>query len=198
MRTKKIILYLLLAFNISSIVTVNIRGLLTGYYGFYYTRDAVHNNPVYSSLSFVEDFRPLSLLLSYTGLETGYGFFAPNVASDFIVELECYDSAGNRLPSTKALTKTKEGFLRMNTASSMFLDYMKPDSLSIERQKCKVFLKGICMRIMEQDQRIASMTAKVYLYHHPLLSDFRINKDQKPSYVLYETQTYSAAIAGSW
>jgi hypothetical protein len=180
-----------------SIVCVNIRGMLLGYYGFYHTKQDAGNNKLYNSLSFVDDYRPYNLFLTYSGLETGYGFFAPNVASDFIVDLEGQDSLG-RPVDMAPLFKTKEGFLRMNTASSMFMYHATKDSSAYEHEKCRIFLKGIAMRLMERDRSISRITARVFLYHHPLLGDINTLRQTKPAYILYETANFSNAIIGAW
>lgn len=195
---EKRFLLLLLLFVSGSIFIVNVRGMLQSYYGFYYTKEAVQHNKIYNSLSFVEDLRPYSIFLTYTGLETGYGFFAPNVASDFVIEISCADSSGKINDNVASLVKTKEGFLRMNTASSMFMCYTMPDSTGLEEQKCKLFLKGICMRILEQQQHISAVTVRVYLYHHPFLQDYRTNPHLKPSYILYATEHYQRNSIGAW
>lgn len=196
-KLKKIILSLLLGFILLSIVFVNLRSTLLSYHSFYQTKEAADSNRLYTGLSFVENLRPYSLFLTYTGLETGYGFFAPNVASDFIVEFECRDNAGIILKgNAPLLMNSKEGVLRLNTATAMFMYYIKPDALSTDGEKCKIFLKGLSLRMMEQQKNISSVTARVFLYHYPDLLTYNI--DKKPMYVLYESQTYARNTIGAW
>jgi hypothetical protein len=197
--TNKIFLGMLLSLVLASIVVVNIRGGLLSYYGFYYDKEKARGNRLFNSLDFVEDCRPYSLFLSYTGLETGYGFFAPNVASDFVLEFDCIDSTGKKSSaSTSCLLKTKEASLRLNTACSMFMYYVRPDSTSPDKDKCRIFLKGLCLRLLEANRDISSVTARVYLYHHPFLKDMEDHNSRKPSYILYATETYNREIIGCW
>jgi hypothetical protein len=194
---KKIILSVLLAFTLLSIAFVNLRSTLLSYHSFYQTKEAADSNRLYTGLSFVENLRPYSLFLTYSGLETGYGFFAPNVASDFVVEFECLDSTGKVLKENASLLmRSKEGGLRLNTATSMFMYYIKPDSLSTDGEKCKIFLKGLSLRMMEREKNISSVTARVFLYHYPDLVTYNI--DKKPVYVLYESQSYTRNNIGAW
>jgi hypothetical protein len=37
------------------------------------------------------------MFTSYTGFDTGYGFYAPNVASDFVMSFELKDEKGTIL-----------------------------------------------------------------------------------------------------
>jgi hypothetical protein len=194
---KKIILSVLLAFTLLSIVCVNLRSSLLSYYSFYQTKEAAEQNRLYTGLSFVEELRPYSLFLTYTGLETGYGFFAPNVASDFLIEFECLDSNGRKLKENAPfLMGSKEGTLRLNTASAMFMYYIRPDSSGTDGEKCKIFLKGLSLRMMEREKNISSVTARVFLYHYPDLEKYNI--DKKPMYVLYESQSYSRNAMAAW
>lgn len=196
---RKILLVILLVIVMGSIIIVNVRGTIQAYYGFYYSREEVNTNPVYRQLAFVEELRPYNLLLSYTGLETGYGFFAPNVASDFLVELTCTDKQG-RVRNVRAspVFATKEGFLRMNTATSMFIAYTRKDSTEQEMMQCRIFLRGLCLRVLERDPLVASVTARVYLYHHPFLKDYKTVPEPSPSYILYETRTFHRNDPGAW
>lgn len=196
---RKIFLVILMVFVMGSIIIVNVRGTIQAYYGFYYGREEVNTNPVYRQLAFVEELRPYSLLLSYTGLETGYGFFAPNVASDFLVELICTDEQGrSRRITTSPVMATSEGFLRMNTATSMFIAYTREDSTEQEMMQCRIFLRGLCLRVLEREPQAASVTARVYLYHHPFLKDYKAIPKPTPSYILYETRTFHRDEHGAW
>uniref|UniRef100_UPI004048D5E1 hypothetical protein n=1 Tax=Flavobacterium sp. TaxID=239 RepID=UPI004048D5E1 len=52
-----------------------------------------------------------NLFLNYTGLNTGYGFFSPNVSSDFIITHNIYKKSKQNLIFSNSLFSTKEGAL---------------------------------------------------------------------------------------
>jgi hypothetical protein len=198
---KKSLQLLLIAFILTLITVVNIRGMIQNYYGFYYPDkdDKLNDNGLYRSLSFIEDNRTLNLFLSYTGFETGYGFFAPNVASDFITAFTVYNPQGQVIDTSNFIrVRNKESFIRISSAYTLFLEYVKEDTLSIEYQKCNIFLQGLALKILQHVRNADKVRADLYLFHYPLLQQLEKEKRRKPDYILYASKVYTLHDYANW
>lgn len=106
----------------------------------------------------------------YTGLDTGYGFFAPNVSSNFIVILK---TEKKNYINTEILD-TKEGKLKFLTINSIFLDNVKNGFNPIDKEKIKynhIVLKQI-NNFYKRKYKNESFKTKVFLYDHPKLKEF--------------------------
>jgi hypothetical protein len=68
-----------------------LKGTFDGYYGFYYENKTYQKPLVYTACENITQSLPVSMFTSYTGFDTGYGFYAPNVASDFVMSFELKD-----------------------------------------------------------------------------------------------------------
>ncbi|KFF16670.1 hypothetical protein [Chryseobacterium sp. JM1] len=111
----------------------------------------------------------------YTGFNTGYGFFAPNVSSDFII-LTKYNE-GSFVSS--GFLQTREGKLRFLNANGIFLENIKNGWSPKNKEKIsynKAVLKQINASFRKK-HNINDCETKVYLYDFPRLysSDKRIN-----------------------
>jgi hypothetical protein len=144
---------LLLVIILFTIIVVNIRSTLENYYGFYFSdkKDKIKSNVVYNALSFVEDSRLYNLFNTYTGLETGYGFFAPNVASEFIVDFTLYDKQNRVIAHNNMIDlKNKESVIRVSTALGLFLEVKPGDTSGMAYQKAIILLKGLSYKNLQQ------------------------------------------------
>ncbi|WP_445724341.1 hypothetical protein, partial [Flavobacterium sp.] len=63
-----------------------------------------------------------NLFLNYTGLNTGYGFFSPNVSSDFIITHNIYKKSKQNLIFSNSLFSTKVGAHRFANLNSLFME----------------------------------------------------------------------------
>ncbi len=198
---KRKIQLLVLAFILFTIIVVNIRATLDNYYGFYFPKEKnrAARAPLYRALSFVESNRVYRLFNTYSGLETGYGFFAPNVASEFVVSFTLYDGHHQVLDSCISVDfHNKESFMRMISAYSMFFEYKEGDTLNPEYQKCIIFLKGLSYQMLLQTKRATSVKTNLYLYHYPMLEQLRERKMNSPVYFLYTSKTYQLNDYANW
>lgn len=115
---------------------------------------------------------PMRFIGQYTGAETGYGFFGPNVSSDFIFEINIYDDKGilknkfNRIP-----TKSKEGALRLGCINNMFIE--KLDDIDEKHNRyLDIVLEQITKRIKKDYPSSYKIEMKMYLYEHPSILQF--------------------------
>ena len=78
------------------VLLVSTKGTIESYFDFYYEKENPYKESLVDrSLSSIMHLKPIRVFLMYTGFNTGYGFFAPNVASDFLIVYETKDSADN-------------------------------------------------------------------------------------------------------
>lgn len=114
-----------------------------------------------------------------SGTDAGYGFFAPNVASSYIIECVIKNEDGNVL--TKKYTpafKTHEGLLRYETLVSGFQERMK--ALKKETNKnlytrfLDIMLRSIGSNMFENcdDPKAKSASVTLYLYSYPMLNKY--------------------------
>lgn len=159
------------------------------YYGFYYEEtktELVANNPAARIAASVCQAEPVRLFCSYTGFGTGYGFFAPNVASDFITLYEVSDECGESLRQTNLPPfHHKESVIRYLSATGMFLDKITKDSVELGLQKefLDVVQRQLADFVRRRDPAAASVTLDLYLYDYVTLA-------AAPEAVLYEDLFY--------
>jgi hypothetical protein len=163
------------------VFTVGLRGTFDGYFGFYY-QDKKYDKPYAFTLSEeIIKWEPVSAFLSYTGLDTGYGFFAPNVASDFILMFELKDKQG-KVTQNRIMPnfKNKESIVRYTSVFNMFLDKIAAEDGEKKENKYQqyldVILKQIAINVKKQNPNTDKISAKLYLYDYPSLENFKKNK----------------------
>ena len=108
-------------------------------------------------------------LTSYLGFDTGYGFFAPNVSSNFIILST--DKRENKTYYSSDLLETVEGKLRFLSINDIFLK-----NIANDKEKIKVnhiVLKQI-NKYFEKKYN-SEFETFVYLYDYPNLKDFKKN-----------------------
>lgn len=111
-------------------------------------------------------------LTSYLGFDTGYGFFAPNVSSNFIILST--DKKENKTYYSSDLLETTEGKLRFLSVNDIFLK-----NIANDKEKIKVnhiVLKQI-NKYFEKKYN-SEFETFVYLYDYPSLKDLKKNKDE--------------------
>ncbi|MFK8161926.1 MAG: hypothetical protein AB8H12_05630 [Lewinella sp.] len=159
------------------------------YYGFYYEESKtalIANNPAAQMVTSVTQSEPVKLFCGYTGFGTGYGFFAPNVASDFITLYNVQDECGESLHQTNLPPfHHKESVIRYLSATGMFLDKVTKDSVELGLQKefLEVVQRQLADYVRRRDPSAASVTLDLYLYDYVTLA-------AAPEAALYEDLFY--------
>jgi hypothetical protein len=181
-------LQLLGVFSMLSLVfIVGIKTTFDGFFGFYYENKPYHQPLVYKTCNSIVNSTPVSLFLYYTGFDTGYGFFAPNVASDFVIMFHLKDKEGNLIEQTIMPNfKQKESMVRYTSMYSMFLDRISVDSNKIDKQFEKyldVVLKQVALNVKKDYPNAAQVKAQLLLYDYPELKRFR-QGDRKENGIL--------------
>ena len=165
---------------------IGLKGTFDGYYGFYY-EDREYTKPViYQMSEAVVQSEPVSLFLSYTGFDTGYGFFAPNVASDFVLMFDLKDAEGNTLQQRiMPRFEQKESMVRYTSMFNMFLEKIKqePKDSSVYIEYLDIVIRQIAQKVKSEYPGAATVDAKLYLYDYPSLERYR-NGETKENAIL--------------
>ncbi len=114
----------LILFVLSVVFISSVKLTFDGYYGFYYEGKKYEPSFFAKVFDRLYDAPPVKFFSTYTGFDTGYGFFAPNVASNVVYVFEVYDETGHLVVRrfNDLGLKTKEGNLRFETFNLLFLD----------------------------------------------------------------------------
>lgn len=112
------------------------------------------------------------------GIDAGYGFFAPNVASEYVLEYRHFDEQGmmvgrQRLPAFEQ----KESYMRYSTMLGGFQekfialdDTAKSSTLKI--RFLNVLIKSMGKNMLAENPVIHTVTATLYLYDYPSLQGY--------------------------
>ena len=172
------------------VFTIGLKGTFDGYYGFYYDKEEYKKPFIYELSNKIVELKPVSMFTAYTGFDTGYGFFAPNVASDFVLLFELQDAEGNVLEERiMPELKSKEGIVRYTSVFNMFMDKVvssKKKSESQYFQYLDVVLKQIAKSVLKESFGATKCTAKLYLYDYPTLE--RYKKGEKTNNLILISQ----------
>ncbi len=128
----------------------------------------------------------------YTGFDTGYGFFAPNVASDFVIvnKTEYQDGHVTTKLSDSPLL-TREGRVRFAVLNQCFMKKLterdKADTCS--DQYFKILLKRVNGTVPVGDG-VKQVTTILYIYDHQALTEYT----RKPAYKLYVIDEYKRTV----
>ena len=172
------------------VFTVGLKTTFDGYYGFYY-EDGSYSKPlVYQATEAFTKSPLVSFFMAHTGFDTGYGFFAPNVASDFVLMFDIQDSLGNTISKTAMPRfKQKESRIRYTSVFNMFLEKIKQKNPKEENQYMTyldIILKQIALNVKRDYPTAAFVETKLFLYNYPNLDQF--NKGDKKENAILITQ----------
>lgn len=116
----------------------------------------------------------------YTGAETGYGLYAPNVSSDIVIMLTSIDQHGRIISIESPKLSTCEARIRFSSAAGLFME--KTGKLEKTRdQYLNLMLKSIAMWTREQQPGCARVHADLLVYDLPTADE--VKKEQHPSYI---------------
>jgi len=116
------------------------------------------------------DNRYNNALTTYTGFDTGYGFFAPNVSSNFIIISKSVTD--DKTYFSDDLLSTTEGKSRFLSINNIFLKNMDEDKQKIRINH--VILKQI-NKYFESKYHEKFQTY-TFLYDYPTLKDTKLNR----------------------
>ncbi|MDH6251592.1 hypothetical protein M2347_001319 [Chryseobacterium sp. H1D6B] len=165
------------------VFTIGVKGTFDGYYGFYYENKPYEKPFVYKASENIIQSQAVSMFASYTGFDTGYGFYAPNVASDFVLTFELKDKNGNTIDE-KAMPsfQKKESIVRYTTIFNLFLDKISGEKNKFDNkyyQYLDLIIKEIALSVMKKNANASQVTARLYLYDYPSITDYKKGKNKE-------------------
>lgn len=165
------------------VFTIGVKGTFDGYYGFYYENKPYEKPFVYRTSEDIIQSQAVSMFASYTGFDTGYGFYAPNVASDFVLTFELKDKNGNTIDEKAMPTfQKKESIVRYTTIFNLFLDKISGEKNKFDNkyyQYLDLIIKEIALNVMKKNANASQVTARLYLYDYPSITDYKKGKNKE-------------------
>lgn len=169
------------------VVVLGLKSTFDGYFGFYYEEGKYRKPWAYKATENIIQTVPFNVFLAYTGFDTGYGFFAPNVASDFVLMFDIQDSLGNTIHrSAMPRFKQKESSVRYTSVYNMFLDKIakKEDQEGNKYlEYLDIVIQQIAVTVKKDYPQAAHVNARLYLYDYPSMERYR-KGDRKEKAVL--------------
>ncbi|OZI07715.1 hypothetical protein BWI93_13195 [Siphonobacter sp. BAB-5385] len=122
-----------------------------------------------------------------SGVDAGYGFFAPNVASSYIVECVMKDKNGKVIDRKYSpALQTNEGTLRYETLISGFQERMKAikkkNTTTLYTRFLDIVLKSIGHNMLNtcKSPELHEGQVNLYLYSYPMLDKYIVgNREAK-------------------
>jgi hypothetical protein len=173
-------LFLVFAFfHLLVIIIVNTHGTLKSVYNFYFGRE--HRSVVLTQLEKIAYSKGIWPYASYTGTNSPYGFYAPNVSSPYLMTFTVYDAKGKQLGvSMKPKLRQQESNHRFALCSDIMQDKLASKQPNeILDNYLKVMFHQIGTRIMKDFPGAARVTTKVFVYDCPGIHEFVEGKQKQ-------------------
>jgi len=181
---KKTILFFII-FHLLIIFIVNLNGTINSYKVFYNGEDYKPSKIDLVLKKVV--FTPfISNYSSYAGTDASYGFYAPNVASQFTMSLSVIDSTGLVIANVKRPNlKQSESIMRFDLCLSMMQQKLGwANSNEILNNFFKVMIHQIAMDVKKDFPLAKTVSVSIYLYDYPTIGEY-LNSN-KESYILVD------------
>lgn len=180
MRCKQTTFLVLLALHLLLILAVCVKSTIANYMGFYgvtspkLARQTLQIADALSGLPGVYHYSVLA------GIDAGYGFFAPNVASEYVLSFDCYEAEGTLLyRRTMPGFRQRESATRYVTMLGAFQDKLvaimdgEEDASDVRQRHLNAIVRSMAMNMLEKDGGVSRIQAKLYLYDFPSLIESR-------------------------
>lgn len=193
MKVKKIATLLFIGSLLLITLITSIKYTFDGYYKFYYSEKKYEENSIFKLTKKITSFYPISFFESYTGFDSGYGFFAPNVSSSFVFIFKIYDLDGNLIGKTNNVNlKAKESDLRFITLNSMFIEKLKMNNTKANNYSkyLDVIVNQISKYVKKDYPSNCKIETSLYLFDYPRIENF--NKGEKQKLILIKKYNYNA------
>lgn len=169
------------------VFTLGLKSTFDGYYGFYYEEGKYTKPLAYEISEAIIESPPVSFFIANTGFDTGYGFFAPNVASDFVLVFNIEDSIGNTIQQcAMPRFKQKESSVRYTSVYNMFLDKIAKKEKNESNKYLEyldIVIRQIAVSVKKDYPAAVHVNAKLYLYDYPDIERYR-KGDRKEKAIL--------------
>ena len=179
MKKNKVFQLLLVGVILLVILTSSIK-LTCDSYNDFYNQDKHNTKQPFATMSnTIYNFYPIKVFTSYTGFDTGYGFFGPNVSSDFVLLFNVYNEQGELIKNEKFELSSKEGSLRLISLNRMFLEQItKTTTVKLDKYVA-IILKQITKYIAKDFPKNFTVKTQLYLYDFPSINNFKSGRKVK-------------------
>ncbi|MFP3590482.1 hypothetical protein [Chryseobacterium sp. SIMBA_038] len=152
-------------------------------------KDTKENIREFNSLPIIQEYQ------AFAGINAGYGFFAPNVASSYILKVSVYDKNKKLVKESYFPPfKSKEGLNRYHTLLGYFQDRLTILENKMQKKTSTdfnesdkygefldIFIKSIGRYYYKDyDSNKYNISCTLYLHHHPLLQEITTANKTKP------------------
>lgn len=181
-RLKKALLLAFILTHLLIIFTVCVYSSFDSYLSFYKEGDKDFKYP--TALLATRNALTINGMYQYTtvaGIDAGYGFFAPNVASEYVLEFALKDKKENLLKKTILPDfKSKESIQQYSAMLGIFQEKLKYFSDSsranpLYMRYLDVLIKSMAKTKISKNKIVDNVTATLYLYNYPSLHGYRNN-----------------------
>ncbi len=157
---------------------INVFFSFDSYTTFYNDNKDVKKHLVHTLSENIYYSEPLNSLLNYTGFETGYGFFAPNVSSDFVLVFDVTSATDSLIIRRHFPTlRNKESIIRFSTFFGSFLELLEDSTSNFDKNYTQIFLKQCALDIKKEYPEASVVKTKLYLYDFPTLKNYKENSE---------------------
>lgn len=128
----------------------------------------------------------------YTGTETGFGFYAPNVASDVVLLVTGKTHDGRVLFIESPRFHSQEGAIRFASVMQHFKEKLRMAGDHTKKEYnlfLNAILKSVAMWYMQRITHCKNVHAEVLMYNLPSVSE--VQKSVKPNYYKIGEYDYS-------
>ena len=120
----------------------------------------------------------------YSGAETGYGFYAPNVSSQFMVLYTIKDSLDQPVRVGLPQYYSKEALMRYFTAFDLFMDKIGQDDEKYD-QFMDIVMKSMALRVLEEHAPYTRIEADLLVYDLPYMPEYRNGERPEYAHILH-------------
>jgi hypothetical protein len=132
--------------------------------------------------------------LNFTGLNSGFSYFAPNVASNFMITFQSYSNGNSHLGILKY--KNAEEKNRLNLLYDMYMDkleFLSKDSLTESEKQTERYLNAIAKNLTLyylNSNKIKADSIHCIIYINNELDIYQIKNGKKTFYEKFYTYSY--------
>lgn len=144
------------------IIVTSIRSSFNGYYSFYYENKEYQKPTLFKISDIIASNSVFRFFSVYSGFDTGYGFFAPNVSSDFIFMFRAYDHENNLIQIQQGVPfQSKESEIRFGCIGGMYLEKLNDKDHKNYDEKYNRYLDVIIHEISDYLKNQNSLICKM-------------------------------------
>lgn len=169
-------------FHLVTILLISVNSTVSSYSEFYYSKTA-DKIPYFKKINEVVNSDLIRVYSQFTGTETGYGFFAPNVSSEFIVRYKWTDKEGEHVCLNPKINSSA-GIIKYASGLSLYLDELEKDKITADYRKA--ITKCILNHFVTNNKISGKVKVEILLYDFPTIEEFKRTTTKPIMICIYE------------